>query len=245
MDLRIKGKRALVMGASSGLGQAIARSLISEGAKVAICGRDEKKLQQAASKMGAALAVPCDLSQVGAAKTLVQTVLSQFDGIDILICNTGGPPKGNFSDITPEQWQVGFQGLWMSTVDSIQGVLPGMKSRKWGRILLVTSVAAKEAMDQLTISNGLRAGLLGLTKSLSHEIAMDGITINALLPGYTRTERLKQLGISEEKMTAAIPAKRLGEPEEFAALATFMASDQAAYITGQAIACDGGCMKSI
>ena len=109
MDLRIDGRRALVMGASSGLGQAIARSLISEGAKVAICGRDERKLKQAASEMNAALAVSCDLTQEGAAKKLVQTVLSQFDGIDILVCNTGGPPTGSFSEITSEQWQVGLQ----------------------------------------------------------------------------------------------------------------------------------------
>ncbi len=245
MDLKIAGKRALVMGSSSGLGLAIAQTLIQEGAKVALCAKNELKLKNAATEIGAAAAFPCDLNQPQAARHLVQSVLDQFGKIDILICNTGGPPKGNFTEISTEHWQTGFQGLWMSTVDAIQGVLPGMKAQNWGRILLVTSVAAKEAMAHLTVSNGLRAGLLGLTKSLSHEIAPHGITVNAVLPGYTRTERLRELGIAEEKMTSQIPAGRLATPQEFAALTVFLASEQAGYVNGQAIACDGAYMRSI
>jgi 3-oxoacyl-[acyl-carrier protein] reductase len=245
MDLKIGNKRALVMGASSGLGQAIAYSLIQEGVQVAICSRNEPNLMKTAAELGAQLAVPCDLNQPGAATELIKTVIAKLGGIDILVCNTGGPPSGTFDKITDAQWQSGFQSLWMSTVDSIQGVLPDMKARKWGRILLVTSVAAKEPMPALTVSNGLRAGLSGLTKSLSNEIAMYGITINSILPGYTRTDRLKQLGVPEEKIAAMVPAGRMGEPAEFAALATFLASEQAAYISGQAIACDGGYMKGI
>ncbi len=245
MDLKIEGKIALVMGASTGIGYGIAQSLIAEGAKVAICARNEDRLTAAAVKLGASLAVPCDLSKKGAASTLLKTVQDKLGGVDILVVNTGGPPKGDFSELTNAQWELGFQDLWMSTVDSIQAVLPGMKSRKWGRILLVTSVAAQEAMPHLTISNGLRAGLLGLTKSLSNEVASYGITINAVLPGFTRTERLRELGLKEETMTPLIPAKRLGEVEELASLSTFLLSERAGYVTGQAIACDGGYLRSI
>ena len=245
MDLGLKGKRALVMGGSSGLGQAIAETLIKEGATVAICARSEEKLRNAAKAMNAAFAISADLSKPGTGTKLVNDVIAKLGGIDILVTNTGGPAAGKFSETTPEQWNDGFQNLWMSAVDSIRAALPGMQSRKWGRILLVTSIAAKEPLAGLTVSNGLRAGLLGLTKSISHEIAADGITINALLPGYTKTERLAELGLSDEKISSLVPARRLGRPEEFAALTAFLASEQAAYITGQAIACDGGTLKGL
>jgi 3-oxoacyl-[acyl-carrier protein] reductase len=245
MNLNIKNKNALVMGASTGIGYGIAQSLIEEGARVAICARNESRLKAAAAKLGASLSVPCDLGKKGAALTLVKTVQDQLGQVDILVVNTGGPPKGDFSEINTAQWELGFQELWMSTVDSIQAVLPGMKERRWGRILLVTSVAAQEAMPHLTISNGLRAGLLGLTKSLSNEIASFGITINAVLPGFTRTDRLRELGLKEETMTPLVPAKRLGEVEELSALSAFLVSDKAGYVTGQAIACDGGYLRGI
>lgn len=245
MDLNIKGKRALVMGASSGLGRAIAQALVGEGARVAICARGEARLQEAAEAMGAALAVPCDLSQPGSAEALVRQVIEALGGIDILVTNTGGPPTGDFASLSAEQWQAGFSGLWMSAVEAIRASLPGMQARRWGRILLVTSVAAKEPLAGLTVSNALRAGLLGLTKSLSREVAAEGITVNALMPGYTKTERLAELRIPEEQLTNQIPAGRLGRPEEFGALAAFLASDQAGYMTGQAIACDGGYLRSI
>ena len=245
MDLKIKGKKALVLGASAGLGKAVAECLVREGATVAIASRNIDKLNATAGKIGAELALSCDLMVPGAAQSLIKNIVSKWGGIDILVVNTGGPPKGTFVEIKTEQWKEGFQNLWLSSVEAIQGVLPGMKEKKWGRIMLITSAAAREPMPSLTVSNGLRAGLLGLTKSLSNEIAQYGITINALLPGFTRTERLTELGIPEEKMNAQIPAGRLGHPEELGALAAFLASEPAAYITGQAIACDGGYLKSI
>lgn len=245
MDLGLKQKRALVMGASTGLGRAIAQTLSDEGATVAICARNEAKLAEAARGMKGALAVPIDLSKPGAGTKLVEEVVAKLGGVDILVTNTGGPAAGKFTDISPEAWQSGFQGLWMSAVDAMRASLPGMQSRKWGRILLVTSIAAKEPLAGLTVSNGLRAGLLGLTKSISHEIAADGVTINALLPGYTKTERLAELGVSDDKITSQVPARRLGRPEELAALAAFLASNQAGYITGQAISCDGGYLRGL
>lgn len=245
MDLKIKGKRALVLGASQGLGKAIAEALVKEGVRVAICSRNEQRLKATADEIRAEAIVVADLSKPGQGVAAVKAASDKLGCVDILVVNTGGPPKGKFEDLTTEQWTGEFTNLWMSTVDSMKAALPKMRAQNWGRILLVTSVAAKEAMAGLTISNGFRAGLLGLTKSISHEVAGAGVTINALLPGYTRTERLMELGIAEDKITANIPAARLGKPEEFGALAAFLASEQAAYINGQAIACDGAWMKSI
>ncbi|HEX8820628.1 MAG TPA: SDR family oxidoreductase [Archangium sp.] len=243
MDLGLKGRRALVMGASAGLGYAIAEQLVKEGARVAICSRDEGRIREAARRMGASLGVAADLTKPGATKALVEQVVAELGCVDVLVTNTGGPPKGGIEKMTAEQWQEGFQSLWMSVVEGLQAALPGMKERHWGRIILVTSVAAREAMPLLTISNGLRAGLMGLVKTVSNEVAEHGITLNAVQPGYHATERLKELGIPEEKITSQIPARRLGKPEELGALVTFLASEQAAYVTGQSIAIDGGWMR--
>jgi 3-oxoacyl-[acyl-carrier protein] reductase len=243
MDLGLKGRRALVMGASAGLGYAIAEQLVKEGARVAICSRDEGRIREAARRMGASLGVAADLTKPGATKALVEQVVAELGGVDVLVTNTGGPPKGGIEKMTAEQWQEGFQSLWMSVVEGLQAALPGMKERHWGRIILVTSVAAREAMPLLTISNGLRAGLMGLVKTVSNEVAEHGITLNAVQPGYHATERLRELGIPEEKITSQIPARRLGKPEELGALVTFLASEQAAYVTGQSIAIDGGWMR--
>jgi 3-oxoacyl-[acyl-carrier protein] reductase len=243
MDLGLKGRRALVMGASSGLGYAIAEQLVKEGARVAICSRSDERIREAAKQMGAALAVAADLTKPGATKALVEKVVAELGGVDVLVANTGGPPKGSIEKLSAEQWQEGFQSLWMSVVEGLQAALPGMKERRWGRIVLVTSVAAREAMPLLTISNGLRAGLMGLVKTVSNEVAEHGITINGVQPGYHATERLRELGVPEDKITSAIPARRLGKPEELGALVTFLASEQAAYVTGQSIAIDGGWMR--
>jgi 3-oxoacyl-[acyl-carrier protein] reductase len=245
MNLGIQGKRALVQGASSGLGYAIAQSLIAEGAMVAICARPGERLEAAKKSLGAAHAIAADLGRAGEAERVVREAQKLLGGVDILVVNTGGPPKVEFLSVTDPQWRDGFESLWMGAVDSIRAALPQMMESKFGRILLVTSAAAKEPMPGLTISNGLRAGLLGLTKSISNEVAHAGVTINALLPGYTDTERLRELGIPAEKISANIPARRLGRPEEFAALAAFLSSVPAAYITGQAIAVDGGYLKGI
>lgn len=243
MDLGLKGKKALVMGGSTGLGFAIAEALAQEGARVAICSRGEDALQKAARQIGAAAAISTDLSKPLAGAKIVEEVSKKLGGLEILVTNTGGPPKGKFQDITPEGWQAGFQSLWMSAVDAMRTALPAMRAQKWGRIVLITSVAGREAMAGMTVSNGLRAGLLGLTKSAANDVAVDGVTINALLPGYTKTERLAELGVADEVIAANVPAKRLGRPEELGALAAFLCSEKAAYITGQCIACDGGYLR--
>ena len=245
MDLKLKNKRVLIQGSSSGLGLACATSFALEGALVGLCGRDEKHLKEAQKQVPGSIYFICDLDESGAGAKLVKDVIKKLNGIDILMTNTVCPPKGDFLKVSREDWVEGFERLWLSAVESIHEALPFMQSQKWGRILLSTSTAAKEPISGLTVSNSLRAGLLGLMKTLSQEVAKDGVTVNALLPGYTKTERLKELGVSEADLIRHIPAQRLAQPEEYAALATFLGSELASYITGQAIACDGGLIRGL
>lgn len=244
MDFGLQGRRALVMGGSRGLGKAVAQALIAEGARVAICARQADRLAKTAVELGAE-GVVADLSAPGAAINLVRDVESRFGHLDVLVVNTGGPPPGLFADLSDAAWRSAFEGLWMSSVGAIRTALPGMRARHWGRVILITSVAAREPVATLMLSNSLRAGLHGLVNALSKEVAADNVTINALLPGYTLTERLAELKLDYAKLTVQIPAGRLGRPQDFAALAAFIASDRAGYITGQAIACDGGLLQSI
>ena len=245
MDLKIKGKKAMVFGASTGLGRAVAKSLADEGVTVGIASRNLDKLKVAAEEVSTSHYYTADMAQKNSAVRAIAQFTQENGDIDILVVNTGGPKRGNFATTSIQDWTDSYQGLWGSTMECLQAVLPSMQRNKWGRILLITSAAAKEPMANLIISNSYRAGLLGLTKSLSNEYAEFGITINALLPGYTKTQRVLETGTPLEKIAANIPAKRLGEPEEFAALACFLASQPAAYISGQAIAVDGGYLKGI
>jgi 3-oxoacyl-[acyl-carrier protein] reductase len=244
MDLGLTDKRALVTGASRGLGKAVATALRAEGAAVAICARDAARIEAAAKDIGA-VGFAADLSAQGGAEAALLQATKKLGGIDILVLNTGGPPAGTFDAISDDAWRRAFEGLWMSSVQLIRGCLPGMRERRFGRIMIVTSISAREPLANLTISNALRPGLHGLINALSREVAADGITVNALMPGYTLTERIREIGADVERIAKEIPAGRVGRPEEFAALAAFLASERAGYICGQAIAVDGGYLRSI
>jgi len=243
MDLKLNGKKALVFGSSTGIGRAIAESLMSEKADVIVNSRDSERLNKTISELKAKGGVTADLTLKGHAEKATREAIEKLNGLDILVVNTGGPAKGAFADITTEQWEKDFQNLWLSFVDAVKVALPVMKKQGYGRILVVTSLAEKEPLPLLTTSNGLRSGLAGLCKSLANEVAGDGITVNLLLPGYTNTDRLKDLKLSEEKVKQMVPAGRLGDPSELADLATFLASPKAGYITGQSIAIDGGVLR--
>lgn len=245
MDLGLQNKRAAVQGASSGLGFAVAKALADEGARVVICSRDPSRIQAAARAIPHAHPLAIDLDQPGSGARFVREAAAHLGGLDILVTNSGGPPKGDFSSLSSQDWDAGYRRLWQSAIESIREALPFMKAQRFGRILLSTSTAAKEPIPHLTISNAYRAGLLGLMKSLSLEAASHNITVNALLPGFTRTKRMEDWGVPLDQIAKEIPLGRLAEPEEFGALAAFLASSRAAYITGQAIACDGGLLKGI
>ncbi len=257
MDLGITGKVALVTAASKGLGKAIALELAREGATVAIASRDEDALQSAVAEIAdvtgkAPLYVVADMTSGADIERLVATVVGQLGQIDILVNNTGGPPPGFFADFSDEQWQRAVDLLLLSSVRLIRAVLPGMRERRWGRIINSTSVAVKQPIPNLLLSNAVRTAVIGLAKSLSNEVAAEGVTVNNLLPGSIYTDRVihnnetmaQRTGRTPDEVRAAseadIPMKRYGRVEEYAAAAAFLASDRASYITGVSLLVDGG-----
>jgi 3-oxoacyl-[acyl-carrier protein] reductase len=240
MDLGLKGKKAVVFGSSQGIGKGIAAVLAAEGARVALVARRADVLSSVQKEIGAEKSIALDLSTPGAAAKAVQEAGTFLGGVDILIINSGGPPKGSFESLSLGDWENGFRQLWMPFVEASQAALPFMKKNQWGRILAVTSIAASEPLAGLTVSNGFRAGLSGLMKSFSTEVAPFGITVNGILPGYTDTERLRELGIPADKIVSQIPVGRLGNVEELGALVAFLASTKAGFITGQMHVADGG-----
>lgn len=256
MNFELNDKVALVAGASSGLGFAAAKVMFEEGSRLAICSSNQERIEKAANSLSddtkKVLPILCDLTKEDQIKNLSDKTQSHFGKIDVLVTNCGGPPLGTHENLTEKEWELAYNLTFMSTIRLIQSVLPGMKERKYGRIILITSMSAKQPIPNLMLSNSYRAGLLGYAKTLSLEVAENGITVNTVLPGYTATERLdyfageinKQTGQSRDEIyngwQQTIPVKRLGKPEELGALISFLASRQAGYITGTAIAADGG-----
>jgi 3-oxoacyl-[acyl-carrier protein] reductase len=251
MDLGLQNKVALVLASSKGLGKAVAIELAREGAKVIICGTDATALKQTESEIesispGNVISVVCDITDEHQRKKIIQQSVKAFGDIEILVTNTGGPAAGPFEQFTLDDWKHLYNLLFLSAVDVIQQVLPGMKKKGFGRILTITSVAVKQPADNLISSNAVRTSLLGLVKSLSNEVAPFGITVNNLLPGYTNTNRLEKLiekNPEVNKVKDTIPMKRFGTAAEFAAAAVFLASARASYITGQSLAVDGGWIR--
>ncbi len=262
MDLGLKGKVALVAAASKGLGFAIARELAMEGASVVMCARQRDTIDAAAKAIGdesksPVLAVVADVAKAADLDRLRDEAFARFGRVDVLVTNGGGPPPGRFEALTPAHWQAAAEGTLFSAIELARRVLPGMRERRWGRVLNVTSISVKQPVENLMLSNSLRAAVTGWARTLANEVASDGVTVNCMLPGFTRTERMDELSranAAKENVTPAeilarweheIPMRRLGEPREFAALAAFLASERASYISGQSIAVDGGWIQSI
>jgi len=264
MDLGLAGKRALVTGASAGLGAAVAAELVAEGAAVVINGRDDRRLSQAADRIEQATGVRPgravgDISRPADRVKVINAAREQLpEGvIEILVSNTGGPPPGAFLDHSGNVWTEASQLLLESAIGLTRAVLSGMIERKWGRLIYITSVAVLQPVDDLILSNTYRAGLTGFCKTVSNTYAAHGITANCVCPGYTATERLAELMKSRadkagttpkefaHALSETIPARRVGRPEELAALVTFLASDRAAYITGASIPVDGGSHRGL
>lgn len=262
MDLGLKGRVALVAGSSRGLGRAIAEELAAEGASLVLCARGEGALREACESIeqqsGArVVAVAADLADPTGVERVVDAGMQAFGKIDILVTNAGGPPAGPFESHSREAWQAAWQLTFESVLDLTRAVLPGMKERRWGRILNVTSIAVKQPVENLILSNSVRAAVTGFARTLANEVAPFGITVNNILPGYTRTERLDELAdaissarsIAPDEVRAQwesqTPMGRIGEPREFAALAAFLASERASFITGTSVQVDGGWVRSL
>jgi 3-oxoacyl-[acyl-carrier protein] reductase len=257
MDLGLKQRRAVVTGASRGIGRAIAAALAAEGADVVAAARNLEKLQDLASSVapgtGTITALAADMSQSDA----IQGLAPELEKADILVFNTGGPPLGRATDITDASWTAQFEGMFLSAIRLTRLALPGMRTRRFGRILLVVSSGVIEPISNLAISNALRAAVVGWAKTLATEVAADGVTVNCLAPGRIATDRIVEFdnarsrreGITVEQAQklsiATIPAGRYGEADEFAAMAAFLASPRASYVTGGVIRIDGGMIRSV
>lgn len=262
MDLGIAGKVALVAGGSQGLGKAVAEELCREGARVALCALDDPELPRAVEEIrsgtgGEVTGFSADVSDAEQARNFVRKGIEHYGTIDILVNNAGGPPSRSFLEIDDELWLSGVRLNLMSTIVMTREAVPVMMNKRWGRIINMTSISVKQPIDGLILSNTVRAGVVGLAKTLSNELAPYNITVNSVCPGYTMTERVRSLSVATagkegttpeavvRRWESSIPMGRLGTPEEFAALVAFLASEKAGYITGAAVQIDGGWYKGI
>ncbi len=262
MDLGLKNRVALVAASSQGIGLATAEAFAAEGCRVAMCARSDKTLQAAAEKIrkqhGAEVfAEAFDVTDAAAVARFVATVAAKFGSVDICATNAGGPPAKGFLAASLEDWQRALDGNFLSTVYFAREVIPHMQRKHWGRIITITSITTKQPIADLVLSNAVRAAVVGLVKSLANEFGKDGILVNNVGPGFTATDRLKDLarsrsaasGKSEQEIFDAwasdAPLKRLGDPREVAETIVWLASERAAYITGQTVLVDGGMYKGL
>ena len=261
MDLGLKDRSIIVAAASEGIARAAAERFAAEGARVALCSRDLAKLRPAAEAIAATGATvlfeAVDVTDEAAVQQFVAHVASKFGSVDVCVISAGGPPARMFLETTTAEWKQAVDLNLMSTVYLARAVLPHMQRNGWGRIVAITSVSVRQPVSDLIYSNAVRAGVLGLLKSLSNEFGKDGITVNNVAPGYTATARLQSIitrraaeqGLSEEEFTQSLSAaaalKRVGQADEIADAILFLASDRAAYITGQTLLVDGGLYKGL
>jgi len=262
MDLGLKGRVAIVTGSSRGIGNAIALGLAEEGAKVTICARNRAAVEAAEREIERAtgadvLGLRTDLNRAEDVKILVDETYKKFQRIDILVNNTGGPAPALFLATSEDNWRHAFDQLFMSVVYACREVAPYMKQQHWGRIINMASMAAKQPIENLVLSNSLRSGIIGLTKTLSNELAEDNILVNCVCPGYTLTERVQELAQKESQQAGketgeiiqdwarSIPLRRMAQPKETANLVVFLASERASFITGATFQVDGGWIKGI
>ena len=262
MDTDLKGRVAIVAASSRGIGRATAESFAAEGCKIAMCSRDVETLHASAKQIekqytAEVLTAPLDVTDPNAVHDFVEATVSKFGSADICVTNAGGPPAKGFLAATLDDWQSAVNANFLSTVYFAREVIPHMQRQHWGRIITITSITTKQPVADLVLSNAVRAAVVGLVKSLANEFGKDGILVNNVGPGYTATDRLKQLaktrstalGKKEEEVFAAwasdSPLHRIGEPREVADTIVWLASERASYITGQTILVDGGAYKGL
>jgi 3-oxoacyl-[acyl-carrier protein] reductase len=253
MDLGLKNKVAFIAASSKGLGKSVALELAREGAITIINGRNKEELEKTKQEIeeqtnAKVLAIAGDLSIDAERNRIITSALQEYNKIDILVTNTGGPPTGRIEELKKEDWDNAYNSLLASVVALVTGFLPGMKQQRWGRIISITSITVKQPVNNLLLSNSVRASVTGLIKTLANELGMYNITANNVLPGYTETERLKDLMSNSPSFASVkneIPLGRFGTPAEFAAAVAFLASERASYITGISLPVDGRWIRSI
>ena len=262
MDTGLKNRVAIVAASSQGIGRATAEAFAAEGCRVAMCARNRETLQAAADQIAKQHGVevftqPFDVTDVDAVKRFVHDVAAKFGSVDICVTNAGGPPAKGFLDASLDEWRKAVDQNFLSTVNFAREVIPHMQRKKWGRIVTITSIAVKQPVTDLVLSNSVRAGVVGLVKSLANEFGNDGILVNNVGPGLTATDRLMHLakvrsssvGKSEDEVigqwAAEIPLRRVGKPNEIADAIVWLASERASFITGQTILVDGGAYKGL
>jgi 3-oxoacyl-[acyl-carrier protein] reductase len=262
MDLGIRDRVAVVAASSRGLGQAVAEALAAEGVRLALCARSPGPLAETARAIRDRWGVDVfhqalDVTDHAAVKSFVAETFDRFGRVDIGVANAGGPPSKSFAETTLEDWRNAFELNFMSTLYLVRELLPHMQRQRWGRVVAITSIAARQPADGLVLSNAIRAAVSGLMKSLANEYGRDNILINTVCPGYTATDRLQAVaaaqaaaqGVGREQVvarwTANIPLGRLGRPEEFAAYVAFLCSERAGYVTGTSTAVDGGWIRGL
>lgn len=262
MDLGLKDRVAIVTGASQGIGKAIAEGLAAEGTSLVICARNIETLEKTTKYLRETyktqvIGLTADVTKAEDIDRLVKQAIGSFGHIDILVNNSGGPHATKFQSTPIEAWQHGIDLILMSVVNACRAVIPHMQTRQWGRIINITSISVKQPINDLILSNSLRAGVVGLAKSLANELGKDNILVNNVCPGYTLTERLQELvniraknnNIAQEQVVKQwetdVPIGRLAQPSEIADYVVFLASERASYINGTTVAVDGGLVKSI
>ena len=245
MELGLSGRRALVTGASSGLGLGAARALAAEGADVVLVARSAEKLAAATETLPGARTLVADVSHTDSIVDMVAAATEMMGGIDILVANAGGPPAGNFASTDLDAYLPALQLNLLSTVAMCKATVPAMCERGWGRVVAITSVSVRQPIPHLILSNTARAGLTGFLKTLALEVAANGVTVNSLQPGLHRTDRLLGLYADPDAVAQGIPAKQLGDPDDFGRITAFLCSDSAKFITGSAIPVDGGAYSGL
>ena len=247
MDFGLQGKRAAVAAGSSGLGLGIATALVGEGVRVVICGRDRERLTTAAYAVGSSLisTIVADVSSPAGAVEFIEEAMARLGGLDIVVPNAGGPPAGTFASTELDAYPDALALNLLSTVAMCKTAVPSMCEQGWGRVVAVTSSTVRQPAPSLILSNTARAGATAFLKTLAREVAPDGVTVNSLQPGLHRTARLADLGASPEQLARAVPVGQLGEPDDFGAVAAFLCSEQARFITGVAIPVDGGAFAGL
>jgi 3-oxoacyl-[acyl-carrier protein] reductase len=239
MDLGIRGKRAAVAAASAGLGLASARALVEAGCVVTICGRDRARIEAAARTIGAEPLV-ADVGTPAGAVGFVEAAQGRLGGIDILVTNAGGPPRGNFASTPLDAYPAAIDLNLMSVVAMCTAAVPGMQQAGWGRVVGITSIAVRQPIASLILSNTARAGATAFLKTLALEVAPDGITVNTVQPGFHATDRVRAFGGDLEAIAATVPARQVGRPDDFGHVVAFLCSEHARFVTGAAVPVDGG-----